>query len=64
MWINHHSAFAKLAQGNQDIRAKYEFFENIFGNWYIFDDMQAANLTTENSRAFDSTLYIETITQL
>lgn len=64
LWINHHAAFQKLANNNQYMKQKYDYFKNIFWDRYIFDGLQAANLTHENSRAFDSTLYLQTITEL
>lgn len=56
LWINHNASLKKLAATNPAIQQRVDFVQRIFGDRYIFDDLDTAYLLDQEDERFcDST---------
>jgi hypothetical protein len=55
MRFNHRDLFLALAQNNDALQEKYNFFARVFGDSYFDDDATRLTTRDSNSRVWDTT---------
>lgn len=55
LWINHNAALKKLWELDPAIQQRVDFMQNIFGDRYVFEDIQASEELQDDLRFCDST---------
>lgn len=53
-WINHHAPLIELAKNDDMIRKKYFLFKELFGTWYLNDDVDLYINLDVDTRPYDT----------
>jgi len=55
LWINHHAALLQLAERDPAIQQRVDFMRSVFGDRYVFEDIDTQQALDSTKRICDST---------